>query len=105
MSTSTTTQRARTRPRRSPAIPTDTLTPLSSSPFGAGGAGTGTTIESQSALQVSGDGRYLLAVDAGSNEISVLRIRPDASLSQVGGSPASSGGIQPVTSPRSTSST
>jgi len=44
------------------------------SPFAAGGAGTGTGIGSQGALQISSDGRYLLAVDAGSNEISVLRI-------------------------------
>ena len=35
---------------------------------------------SQGALQASPDGRYLLAADAGSNEISVLRIKPDGSL-------------------------
>jgi 6-phosphogluconolactonase len=46
--------------------PDGTLTPLEGSPFSAGGAGTGTLIGSQGALQVSGDGRYLLAVDAGS---------------------------------------
>ena len=72
------------------------LTPLAGSPFSAGGAGTGTIVGSQGALQVSGDGRYLLAVDTGSNQISVLRIGTEGSLSQVAGSPVSSGGIQPV---------
>jgi hypothetical protein len=50
------------------------------SPFAAGGAGTGTGIGSQGPLQVSSDGKYLLAVDAGSNEISVLRINSDGEL-------------------------
>src|SRR5713226_4452745 len=54
-----------------------TLTPLHGSPFAAGGAGTGTGIGSQGALQVSSDGKYLLAVDAGSNQISVLRVNTD----------------------------
>lgn len=73
-----------------------TLTPLAGSPFPAGGAGTGAGIGSQGALQESADGRYLLAVDAGSNEISVLRIQPDGSLKPVEGSPFSSGGVEPV---------
>src|SRR5690242_1183279 len=51
-----------------------TLTSLPGSPFTVGGSGLGTGIPSQDALQISGDGRYLLAVDAGSNQISVLRI-------------------------------
>src|SRR5579864_4290799 len=46
------------------------LTPLPGSPFAAGGAGTGTIVGSQGALQITADGRYLLAVDAGSNQIS-----------------------------------
>src|SRR5215471_30376 len=50
-----------------------TLTPLAGSPFAVGGAGTGHGIGSQGALQLSADGRYLLAVDAGSNQVSVLR--------------------------------
>src|SRR5437764_4244029 len=73
-----------------------TLTPLAGSPFAAGGVGTGTGIGSQGALQLSGDGRYLLAVDAGSNEISVLRIKPDGGLTQAEGSPVASGGSEPV---------
>src|SRR5258708_24235096 len=56
------------------------LTPMPGSPFAAGGAGTGTIVGSQGALQISTDGRFLLAADAGSNEISVLRIRPNGSL-------------------------
>jgi hypothetical protein len=73
-----------------------TLSPLARSPFSAGGAGTGTVTGSQGALQVAGDGRYLLAVDAGSNQVSVLRISPDGSLRQAEGSPVSAGGLKPV---------
>jgi 6-phosphogluconolactonase len=72
------------------------LTPLQGSPFAAGGAGTGAGIGSQGALQVSSDGKYLLAADAGSNEISVLRIKPQGELSTVGGGPVPSGGLEPV---------
>ena len=50
------------------------------SPFAVGGSGTGHPDASQGSLQLSADGRYLLAVDAGSNQISVLRIKPDGSL-------------------------
>ena len=45
------------------------LTALAGSPFAAGGAGLGTGLASQGAIQVTQDGRYLLAVDAGSNQI------------------------------------
>jgi hypothetical protein len=72
------------------------LTPMPGSPFSARGSGTGTVVGSQGALQLSGDGRYLLAVDAGSNQVSVLRILPDGALRPVGGGPVSSGGIEPV---------
>ncbi len=73
-----------------------TLTAMSGSPFAAGGSGTGGPDASQGSLQLSADGRYLLAVDAGSNQISVLRIRPDGSLRPTPGSPFSSNGVDPV---------
>jgi len=73
-----------------------TLAPMKGSPFAAGGAGTGTIVGSQGALQVTDDGRYLLAADAGSNQISVLRIDDDGTLRPVGSSPVASGGIEPV---------
>jgi 6-phosphogluconolactonase (cycloisomerase 2 family) len=73
-----------------------TLTPMAGSPFAIGGAGAGKGNASQGSLQLSDDGRYVLAVDAGSNQISVLRIKPDGSLDQVEGSPVSSGGTNPV---------
>src|SRR5436190_13136228 len=73
-----------------------TLTPLRGSPFATGGAGTGTGIGSQGALQITSDGKYLLAVNAGSDQISVLRINSDGELAPVGGGPVSSGGIEPV---------
>jgi 6-phosphogluconolactonase (cycloisomerase 2 family) len=47
-------------------------------------------------LQLSANGRYLLAVDAGSNQVSVLRIEHNGSLQAVNGSPVSSGGVDPV---------
>jgi 6-phosphogluconolactonase len=72
------------------------LTPMADSPFAAGGAGSGTIIGSQGALQLSDDGRYLLAVDAGSNQISVVRVLPDGSLHPVGGGPVWSGGVEPI---------
>ena len=72
------------------------LTPQDGSPFPAGGAGTGAGLASQGALQVSADGRYLVAVDAGSNQISVLRIKHDGSLRLVRHGVVSSGGVLPV---------
>jgi 6-phosphogluconolactonase len=72
------------------------LTPIPGSPFAAGGSGTGAVIGSQGALQITRSGRYLLAVDAGSNQISVLSIRPDGSLVAVPGATISSGGTEPV---------
>ena len=71
------------------------LTPEPGSPFLAGGAGTGAGLASQGAIQITPDGRFLLAVDAGSNQISVLRIHRDGSLSLVRGGVVSSGGILP----------
>jgi DNA-binding beta-propeller fold protein YncE len=72
------------------------LTPQAGSPFGAGGAGTGKGLASQGALQISPGGRFLIAVDAGSNQVSVLRIRADGSLRLVPGGVVSSGGVLPV---------
>jgi 6-phosphogluconolactonase len=71
------------------------LTPLAGSPFAAGGEGLGTGLASQGAIQATGDGRYLLAVDAGSNQISVLRVTAGG-VPVLVGQPASSNGIKPV---------
>ena len=71
------------------------LTPLAGSPFSAGGAGLGSGLASQGAIQVTADGRYLLAVDAGSNQISVLRLTANG-VPVLVGQPVSSGGITPV---------
>jgi 6-phosphogluconolactonase len=73
-----------------------TLTPEAGSPFSAGGAGTGAGLASQGALQLSPDGRFLIAADAGSNQISVLRIRGNGSLRLVQDGVVSSGGVLPV---------
>jgi 6-phosphogluconolactonase len=72
------------------------LSPLPGSPFAAGGAGTGASLASQGALQFSRDGRYLIAVDAGSSQISILRIHRDGSLDLVHRGVVSSGGPTPV---------
>ena len=73
-----------------------TLSPETGSPFVAGGAGTGAGLASQGALQISPDGRFLIAVDAGSNQISVLRIKHDGSVKLVPAGVVSSGGPLPV---------
>jgi 6-phosphogluconolactonase len=72
------------------------LTPLAGSPFTAGGAGTGAGLASQGAIQVSSDGRFLLAVDAGSNQVSVLRIEHDGTLKLLPNRVVSSDGPTPV---------
>ncbi len=71
------------------------LTPMAGSPFAIGGAGLGAGLGSQGSIQASPDRRFLLAVDAGSNQISVLRIRHDGAPRLVG-RPVSSGGVEPV---------
>jgi 6-phosphogluconolactonase len=71
------------------------LTPIAGSPFPAGGVGSGTGLASQGALQLSSDGRYLLAVDAASNQISVLGLGFGGAPQPVG-APVSSGGTDPV---------
>ena len=72
------------------------LTPMPGSPFPAGGAGTGAGLASQGALQLSSNGQYLVAVDAGSSQISVLRVGGDGSLQLVPGGVVPSGGPTPV---------
>jgi hypothetical protein len=71
-----------------------TLSPINGSPFAAGGVGTGSPLGSAGAIQFSADGRYVLAVDAASNEISVLRVRHDGSLDLV--DTTSSNGTTPI---------
>jgi 6-phosphogluconolactonase (cycloisomerase 2 family) len=73
-----------------------TLTPLPGSPFDAGGAGTGSGIGSQGALQSTRSGRFLLAVDAGSNQVSVFQVRQNGGLQLVPTAPVASNGIKPV---------
>jgi hypothetical protein len=74
------------------------LTPLAGSPFVAGGAGTGAAggLASQGALAVTNDGRFLIAVDAGSNQLSVLQINFNGSLHLVPNGVVSSDGYTPV---------
>jgi 6-phosphogluconolactonase len=71
------------------------LTPIPGSPFPAGGAGSGAGLASQGAIQLSSDGRYLLAVDAASNQVSVLQLG-FGGVPQPVGAPVSSGGSDPV---------
>ena len=72
-----------------------TLTPEAGSPFAAGGAGTGAGLASQGAIQIAAGGRFLIAVDAGSNQISVLRIHPTARSAWSAVGVGSSGGTLP----------
>jgi 6-phosphogluconolactonase len=71
------------------------LTPLVGSPFAVGGAGLGRGLGSQGAIQATPDGRFLVAVDAGSDQLSVLRLDHRGVPLPVG-APVSSGGVQPV---------
>jgi 6-phosphogluconolactonase len=70
------------------------LTPIAGSPFLADGAGTGAPYGSAGGLQETADGRYLLATDPGSNQISVLRVRLNGGLQLA--DIVSSRGIAPV---------
>src|SRR4051794_22606867 len=72
------------------------LTPTAGSPFKTGGAGTGSGLASQGAIQTSSDGRFVVAVDAGSDQVSVLRIKRDGALKLVHDGTISSGGSLPV---------
>ncbi len=68
--------------------------PAAGSPFATGGAGTGSGSAPRARCRSALGGRYLLAVDAGSNQISVLRIAPGGIAPLVGSSLL--GGVQPV---------
>ena len=68
-----------------------TLTPAGS--FATGGTGTGAGLGSQGAVVLSDDGRWLLAVNAGSNDVSVFQVL-GAGLELASRRP--SGGIQPI---------
>ncbi len=68
-----------------------TLSPAGS--FATGGLGTGSGLGSQGALVLSNNGRWLYAVNAGSNEISVLSVDEDG-LSLA--SKVESGGVGPI---------
>jgi 6-phosphogluconolactonase len=76
--------------------PDGSLTPLPGSSFGTGGAGTGTAVGSQGSLQSALGGRYVLAADAGSNQVSVLALGPGRRSYPVSGGTVASGGIEPV---------
>jgi 6-phosphogluconolactonase len=71
------------------------LTPTTGSPFHIGGAGNGSGLPSQGAVQLTAGGRLLLAVDPASNQISVEQVHRDGTLSPVPGSPFGSGGVEP----------
>src|SRR5205823_12307359 len=56
-----------------------TLTPIPGSPFDIGGAGMGAPTGSQGSLELSADGRFLPAADAGGNETAVAGLQADCS--------------------------
>ena len=68
------------------------LTPAGS--YATGGSGSGMGLGSQGAVVITGNGRYLLAVNAGSDQLSSLAVGHDGALSVV--SVVSSGGAMPI---------
>ncbi|MEW6129565.1 MAG: beta-propeller fold lactonase family protein [Acidobacteriota bacterium] len=62
--------------------------------YPTGGRGTGSILDSQSPLIVDPSGAFLIAINPASNDISVMAIQPDGSLSLVG-QPVPSRGIAP----------
>jgi len=62
--------------------------------FSTGGAGTGTALHSQGAVLLTQDGHWLLAVDAGSSQITVFQVNNGGSLSAL--TPVSSHGTTPI---------
>ena len=77
------------------------LAPLPGSPFLTGGAGLANPKQvlgpddNDDAVVISPDGRFLLAVNGGSNTVAVFGINPDGTLVAVPGSPFASGGQTP----------
>lgn len=74
------------------AGPTGGLQPAGS--YATGGAGSGSPLGSQGALAVALGGSRLLAVNAGSNSVSLFAVLPGGALRLLG--TASSGGIDPI---------
>jgi 6-phosphogluconolactonase (cycloisomerase 2 family) len=78
------------------------LVSLPGSPYPAGGSGVGDPtqalgpLDADNQLKISPDGRFLLAVNSGSNSIAVFAIKADGQLEAVSGSPFPSGGQTPV---------
>ena len=78
------------------------LEPLAGSPFLTNGSGVGNPmqilgpLDSDYELRLSADGKFLLAVNSGSNTIAVFSIQQNGSLTHVPGSPFASGGQTPV---------
>jgi len=61
--------------------------------FATGGSGSGSNLGSQGAVTLTGDGRQLLAVNAGSNSVSLFRVRPDGLELEAA---VPSGGARPI---------
>ena len=72
--------------------PDGSLTPVAT--YRTGGLGTGATLQSQGAVALSDDGRVLLAVDAGTNDVASFRVTRRGHLTLVDRLP--SGGNTPV---------
>lgn len=78
------------------------MMPLPGSPFKTGGTGNDNTVQelgpadSDQELFMTDNKKFLLAVNSGSNDITVFRVAKDGSLAPVSGSPFSSGGEVPV---------
>ncbi|WP_084286003.1 lactonase family protein [Solirubrobacter soli] len=71
--------------------PDGTLTPVAT--YRTGGTGTGATLQSQGTVALSDDGRIVVAVDAGSNDIAAFRVGRRGHLTLVDREP--SGGVTP----------
>ena len=72
--------------------PDGSLTPVAT--YRTGGLGTGSTLQSQGAVALSDDGRLLVAVDAGTNDIASFRVSRRGHLTLIDRQP--SGGNTPV---------